>query len=88
MTEWPFRGNGWPIGHLANMLGEALTSTQTALHMDSITTLEDGLQAVRSQLYKASPAVSCISEAEMEKDDEGLHNAKLTAKLSSSPLDV
>ena len=45
-------------------------STQTALHMDSITILEDDLQAVRSELSKARPAASCISEAKLEKDDK------------------
>ena len=45
-------------------------STQTTLQMDSITMLEDDLQAVRSELRKARSASSCVSEAELEKDDK------------------
>ena len=58
------------VPDVADRVGIIGRSTQTALHMDSITKMEDDLQAVRSQLYKASPAASCFSETELEKDDK------------------
>ena len=52
--------------------------------MDSITILEDDLQAVRSELYKARPAAYCIIEAKLEKDDKRVFIPdSQTSRLSS-----